>query len=168
MHIDETYLRILDVLQREARIPFTELADRVDRAESTVRDRVGALEHAGVLQGYRAVVDLREIGYGARGRVRADVDREALPEVSDRLASLPEVVHGTLSTGAKPLTVELVAQDLHALEHTVERDLSSLPLANTELDVVLRDVVPRRPRDLSRRYDGPLPLRSEDQATYRS
>lgn len=154
MQVDETYLRILDILQRDGRMAISELARRVDRAESTVRDRVACLEQEGIIQGYRAEIDPAKIGYPVRGVLRSDADRTAVPKITDRLKARPEVVSAHLSSGPKPLTVEVVARDLHSLERLLEDELAGLPLRDTELAIRLRDLVERRPRDLSRRYEG--------------
>lgn len=154
MHVDDTYLRILDVLQRDGRACFTDVASRVDRAETTVRDRVTALEREGIIRGYHAAVDLARIGYGARGVVRADVDRARLDELVTQLKALPEVVRAFVTTGRRPVTIELVARDLEAMEQVLEDRLAPTPLESPELGVLVRELVPRRPRDLSRRLDG--------------
>lgn len=157
MEIDKTYLKILDILQSEGRLPFTELADRVDRAETTVRDRVFALEREGVLEGYHASVDLESIGYRARGIVRADADRGQIDRIADRLSDLPEIVAARLTTGPRPVHAEIVASDLQHLETILEEEMAWSELRKPQLDMVVRDLVPRRPRDLSRRYNGAPP-----------
>ncbi|WP_239146955.1 Lrp/AsnC family transcriptional regulator [Streptomyces sp. SID10815] len=59
---DATDWRILDVLQREGRASFAELARAVSMSPSAVTERVRRLEEAGVIQGYAAVVDPDRLG----------------------------------------------------------------------------------------------------------
>jgi len=59
----DTYDRaILDVLQREGRIPNVQLASRVHLSESACLRRVRALEKAGLIERYTAVVDQQRAG----------------------------------------------------------------------------------------------------------
>lgn len=58
---DETDLMILRTLAQNARTPLIELAQHV--AIETVRQRIKKLEKAGVLQGYRPIINLQALGY---------------------------------------------------------------------------------------------------------
>lgn len=62
MTLDRTDLRILEVLQREGRISNQELAERVNLSPSPCLRRVRALEEAGVVRQYVALVDPRKVG----------------------------------------------------------------------------------------------------------
>jgi Lrp/AsnC family transcriptional regulator, leucine-responsive regulatory protein len=59
--LDDTDWVILNELQGEARISFTELARRVHLSTSATTERAKRLESAGVIQGYRAVANLDAI-----------------------------------------------------------------------------------------------------------
>lgn len=61
--LDTTDWFILAELQRDGRLPLTELARRVSLSASATTERVRRLEAAGVISGYRAVVDLGKVGY---------------------------------------------------------------------------------------------------------
>src|SRR5680860_357364 len=68
--LDETNRRILDELQADARLPLAELGRRVGMSAPAVGERVTRLEEAGVITGYRAVVDPRALGFGVSAIVR--------------------------------------------------------------------------------------------------
>jgi DNA-binding Lrp family transcriptional regulator len=145
VQLDGTNIRLLEMLQDDARTSIIDLARSVDRAESTVRERIAALERDGVLRGYRALVDPEKLGYGARAIVRADCDRRRIAEVGKRLAAVANVTSVTLTTGPKPLAIEVVAESLARLEQVLEERIAPLDLDNIEVDVVLRALVPPRP-----------------------
>ncbi|MCH7661987.1 MAG: AsnC family transcriptional regulator, partial [Euryarchaeota archaeon] len=48
--MDELDREILDVLRHDARIPYTEIADRVDTSEGTVRNRVERMVETDVIE----------------------------------------------------------------------------------------------------------------------
>lgn len=91
---DATDWRILDVLQREGRASFAELARAVSMSASAVTERVRRLEEAGVIQGYAAVVDPESLGLPILAFVRlrypnGDRYSKALPALSANLVGRP-------------------------------------------------------------------------------
>jgi Lrp/AsnC family transcriptional regulator, leucine-responsive regulatory protein len=146
--LDGTNLRLLDLLQKDARTSIIDLARAVDRAESTVRERIAAMERDGVLRGYRALVDPERLGYRARAVVRAECDLRRLAEVTRRLGAIPQVISVQLTTGAKPLVIELVGESLGKLEQVLEDRLAPLELEGVEVSLVLRSLVEPRPAPL--------------------
>ncbi|HPK31322.1 MAG TPA: winged helix-turn-helix transcriptional regulator [Ottowia sp.] len=60
--IDRIDRRILDVLQRQGRLPMTELAQEVGLSTSPVTERVRRMERAGIITGYQARVDPAALG----------------------------------------------------------------------------------------------------------
>jgi DNA-binding Lrp family transcriptional regulator len=144
VQLDSTNLRLLEMLQSDARTSIIDLARSVERAESTVRERIASMERDGVLKGYKALVDPEKLGFRARALIRADCDRRRLPDVTRRLAAVPHVVSVTLSTGAKPLLVELLAESPARLEHILEERIAPLELDGVEVELVLRSLVEPR------------------------
>lgn len=90
--IDETDLRIVTLLQENARTPNAEIARRLGMAPSAILERVRKLEERGVIQGYAARVNPEAVGLGLTAFVfvRSN-ERVGHPETSRKLAELPEV-----------------------------------------------------------------------------
>ena len=61
--MDERDLKIVALLQDDARLGYAEIGSQVGLAASSVHDRVRKLERAGVIKGYRAEVDHERIGF---------------------------------------------------------------------------------------------------------
>lgn len=62
--LDKTDRKLLELLQKDGRITNLELADRVALSPSACLRRVRALEEAGVIRGYAALLDPAKIGLG--------------------------------------------------------------------------------------------------------
>jgi len=60
--IDRIDRKILDALQREGRLPMTELAQRIGLTTSPCTERVKRLEREGVIEGYHARVNHEALG----------------------------------------------------------------------------------------------------------
>lgn len=145
VQLDGTNLRLLELLQEDARTSIIDLARSVDRAESTVRERIAALERDGVVKGYRALLDAEKLGFRARAHVRAACDRRRIAEAAKRLAAIPHVTRVDLTSGPKPLQFELMAESLARLEQVLEERIAPLELEGVEVEVVLRPLLAARP-----------------------
>ena len=62
--MDAVDRRLLDVLRTDGRASYAELARSVGLSSSAVHERVAKLESAGVITGYRAVVEPAALGLG--------------------------------------------------------------------------------------------------------
>ena len=62
MNLDKFDRQILEVLQEDGRISNQDLADRISLSPSPCLRRVRALEEAGIIAGYRAMLDANALG----------------------------------------------------------------------------------------------------------
>lgn len=141
--MDETNLRLLDLLQKNGRASIAELALAVNRSESTVRERLTALELGGFVQGYQARVDWGLMGLPARAVVRARCDSNQIAVVAQKLAAIPNVIRAVLLTGPRPILAILWVRDLQHL-HTLLRDRLGTFLTDVEAEVTLETLVEDR------------------------
>lgn len=73
--IDEIDTAILRALEKDGRISNTALAEKVSLSQSACLRRVQALEEAGVIMGYRAVLDRTKLGGGLKVYVAVGLSR---------------------------------------------------------------------------------------------
>lgn len=113
-HINDQILR---ELSRDGRISNLELADRVGLSPSACLRRVQELERAGVIAGYKAVLDRskRGIGFVAYVTVGLNQHTKDAQEAFERAISrAPEVVECHNITGAVEYLLRVEAADLVA------------------------------------------------------
>jgi Lrp/AsnC family leucine-responsive transcriptional regulator len=129
--LDAIDRRILVELQANARLSNVELADLVGLSPSPCLRRVKRLEAAGILRGYRAVLDRPAVGLPLTVFVELKVDRHSRDN-ADRLQAaleaLPQVVSCHMVSGAADFLVEIVAADLPAYERLLSDSLLTLPM----------------------------------------
>jgi Lrp/AsnC family leucine-responsive transcriptional regulator len=90
--LDERDLEIVAALQEDARATYADIAQRVGLSASSVHDRVRKLEQAGVIRGYRAIVDPDALGLLITALVAATpLDPQQPDDLPDRLADFPQV-----------------------------------------------------------------------------
>jgi Lrp/AsnC family leucine-responsive transcriptional regulator len=90
--LDERDLEIVAALQEDARATYADVGQRVGLSASSVHDRVRKLEQAGVIRGYRAIVDPGALGLLITALIAATpLDPQQPDDLPDRLADFPEV-----------------------------------------------------------------------------
>lgn len=129
MTLDEIDLRILKELQENARIPNVTLADRVGLSPAPCLRRVRALERAGVIRRYAALVDPAQIGVGLTVFLQAslNVHGPSQLEVFERaVVHRPEVVECYLMTGDADYMMRVAVRDVPAYERFLREALAGL------------------------------------------
>lgn len=140
--MDSIDQRIIEALARDGRLSWRDLGDLVHLSATSTADRVRRLERAGVIAGYRAVLDPAALGR----TVRAVID-VALPPGGDpaafeaRLAERTEVTFAAYVTGPADYTVLADCAGPEGLDLLVRWLKQEAGAARTESKVVLRSVI---------------------------
>ena len=74
--MDKLDQRILELIKDNARLSYSEIGKSVGISRVAVKKRMDAMENAGVIRGYRTVIDEEQAQEG----IRYTIDIEALPE----------------------------------------------------------------------------------------
>jgi len=119
--IDDIDRKILEVLQRDCRTPYSEIAKRLNIAESTVRYRVNRLRREGVITNFMALLDPRKIGLKITAIVLMKLDAKHIVESSKKLAAFKELHHLFQSTGEYDLVSVVHAKDMLHLNELMRR-----------------------------------------------
>ncbi|WP_199829510.1 Lrp/AsnC family transcriptional regulator [Streptomyces sp. MMG1121] len=121
---------ILFHLRRDGRLTNVELAQRVGLTPPPCLRRVKRLEEAGVITGYRAVVDPEALGRGLEVLIDVEVsanDRTTFLEFEDTVAGYDEVIEFRRMYGRPDYFVRVAVADHAAYEAFLVEKLSGLP-----------------------------------------
>jgi len=111
MAVDELNKKILEILRKNGRTSFTNIAEEVRVSEATVRKRIKVLEEKKVILGYTVVLDPLKMGYNVVAMVGLDIDPKKFLFVSEKIRELDEVRWVATSTGEHMLLMEVWAED---------------------------------------------------------
>ncbi len=90
--LDDRDLLIVAALQEDARATYADVARRVGLSASSVHQRVRRLEVAGVIQGYRAVVDPESLGLFVTALISVmPLDPKQPDDLPERVREFPEI-----------------------------------------------------------------------------
>lgn len=140
MMLDLTDLRLLDLLQHDARTSNAELARTVGMAPSAVLERVRKLEERRLIRGYEARLDPKVLGAGLLAFifVRAD-EAVGVRTTTDRLALIPEVQEVHHIAGEDCFLLKVRVQDTEALSQLLQDQIGTIPtVRSTRTTIVLR------------------------------
>jgi Lrp/AsnC family transcriptional regulator for asnA, asnC and gidA len=142
-NLDDLDIAILDQLEKDGRMPFTELAKTLGKPTSTVRDRVQRLEQSGVIRGYSADIDLGKLGYAIKAVVQTSRDqRVPVQDLLDSVARVAEIERVQLMTGETDELITIYVRDVDHLRRFLYDDIVQLPgISRTSSTIVLHEVV---------------------------
>ena len=150
--LDRIDRKILDLLQRHARLPVAELARSVGLSASPCAERVRRLERAGVIRGYTVDIDPASQGYMDTLIVHVTLEshsEETLYEFGRALAQIPEVLEAFLVSGDYDYYIRIAVRDTRDYERLLREQLYRIPgIRHSKSSFVLR-----------RLKQSPLPLR---------
>ena len=141
---DEAGRRILRVLQKDSRISNHDLAAKAGLSPSACWRRVRALEEAGVLRRYVALVEPERAGLSFSAIVHVTLTRHDSGHVEtfiSRVRDRPEVLECLATTGEADYHLHVLCEDKEAYNNFLEGFLFKLPgIAHIRTNLVLKVV----------------------------
>lgn len=130
MDLDRIDRTILRLLQENARISHTALAEAVGLSPTPLAQRLRKLESRGVIQGYAARIDPESVGRGTMAFVgvkQVDHRTEAHQAFVQAMAALPEVLEVHHVAGDEDFLLKVAVRDMRAYERFLLEGLGRIP-----------------------------------------
>jgi DNA-binding Lrp family transcriptional regulator len=142
--LDATDWRILKELQANGRITNVELASKVGISPPPCLRRVRALEEAGMITGYFAVLDEKTLGFEVIAFASVGLHSQAesdLQAFENRVLSWPLVRECYMLSGEADFILKCVAPDLTTFQDFIIGELTAAPnVASVKTTLVIRRV----------------------------
>ncbi|QKR00478.1 Lrp/AsnC family transcriptional regulator [Metallosphaera tengchongensis] len=90
-YLDGIDRKILDILQKDSRTPFSRLAKMLDLSESTIHMRVKRLVKEGVIKNFGIEIDLDRIGLNVLAFVLIKAEPKKYEEILKKLIEMKEI-----------------------------------------------------------------------------
>ncbi|MBM3977306.1 MAG: Lrp/AsnC family transcriptional regulator [Planctomycetes bacterium] len=138
--LDPIDLRILQLLQPNARISNADVARELSMAPSAILERIRKLEQRGLIQAYETRVEPRKVGLSLTAFVfvRADEPPAGGPTIGDQLAALPELLEVHQVAGEDCYLVKLRARDTDDLARVLSQRIGGVRgVRSTRTTIVL-------------------------------
>lgn len=142
MRLDAIDWRILKELQADGSMTNVALAERVGLSPPPCLRRVRALEEAGLITGYTALLDERRLGFPVEAFVLVRLHSQAegdLRAFENRVLAWPSVRDAHMLSGESDYVLRCVARDIEGFQEFVLRELTAAPnVASVKTHLTIR------------------------------
>jgi Lrp/AsnC family transcriptional regulator, regulator for asnA, asnC and gidA len=143
--IDNIDLKILEILMKDAKKPYTEVAKKVNVSGGTVHVRMKKMEDAGIVLGTTLQIDYAKLGYDITAFMGIDLEKSELyDQVIEKLKAIPEIVSIHYTTGNYSMFLKLHCKDTRHLKDVLHDKIQRVKgIARTETMVSLEESLNR-------------------------
>ncbi|MEA3137951.1 MAG: Lrp/AsnC family transcriptional regulator, leucine-responsive regulatory protein [Gammaproteobacteria bacterium] len=144
MLFDRFDAKILDALQRDGRTSVVDLAESIGLSPTPCARRIKALESAGAIEGYAAILDPPKVGLAVLAIVQVKLTEhtdETVARFEREIQLMEEVTRCFAMTGSYDFILEVYGKDLDALSNVVLKKLIRVPnVRDMQSSVVLATI----------------------------
>src|SRR5918911_261260 len=120
--LDATGWRLLQELQQNARLSYTELGQRVGLSLPAVTERVRKMEEAGIITGYHAEVNLAKVGLPVLAIIHLEsIGGQSCTYAVSQVSKIPEVLESYRVTGSDSIIVQVAATSVDHLTRVIDQ-----------------------------------------------
>lgn len=139
--LDSVDLKLLKMLNANARIPISKMGREVGLSTSGVRRRIKLLERSGLIKGYTTIIDPKKLDRGLLAFVSVDIDFQGMQKLISRLSKSHEVCELHRTTGGHNLMIKIRVKDLESLNKFIKENIYSFdPVKNVRTVVVMETI----------------------------
>ncbi len=144
MQVDDTDRKLLRLLQDDATLSGSELAERAGMSSGSCWRRIEKMESAGVIKGRKVEINYQALGYAVEVFLRITLDKtqnNAFAEFIREAKKIPEVAAIQTLLGRVDIRMDVRARDLnHYLEIYKSRVLALPHLADIEALLLVSEI----------------------------
>lgn len=143
--IDQTDLRILEILLADAKRPYTEVARRANVSQGTVHIRMAKLEEAGIVEKTTLKINHARVGFDITAFIGIYLEKSALYDrVLEKLKAIPEITNIHYTTGNYSMFVKIHCRDTTHLKQVLHDKMQQVEgIERTETMISLEESLDR-------------------------
>jgi Lrp/AsnC family transcriptional regulator for asnA, asnC and gidA len=119
--MDEKDRIIIDILLKNARIPYTDIAKKLGVSETAVRKRIKKLEKERIIEGYTIKVNPSRLGYKSIAHVGIDTEPGHFLGVACRLTEMEEIKCVAITSGSNMIVADIWAKNNKHLSEIINK-----------------------------------------------
>lgn len=142
--LDKIDLKILKLLQQNARIPMTELAEKVGLSTTPVTERVRRLERDNIISGYHARLNPHAVGQSLLVFVEIKLRSKSgniFEDFRHEVTRIPQILECHLVSGEYDYLIKVRLPDMSAYRDMLGNILLQLPAAAESRSYVVMEEV---------------------------
>lgn len=139
MQLDDTHVRMLELLREDGRMSVAALAEHLGISRSNAYARYEALLRSGVVKGVHAEVEPSAVGLGVAAMVFITLRQSQWADFRARLSSVQELEYFAVTTGEHDGMMLVRAPDVAAIHELVATQLAQWPSIKATTTVFIMD-----------------------------
>lgn len=143
--LDETDLHILDIITKNARIPFKDVAAECGVSRASVHQRVTRMTEMGVITGSGYHIDPKRVEFKTCSYIGIFLDKGGMYKtVAQEIMHIPEVVECHYTTGQYAIFIKVYARDNEHLKEVLNEKIQRISgVSSTETFISLEETFKR-------------------------
>lgn len=145
-NLDKTDLKILKILQQDAKITNLQLSTEIGLSPAPTLERVKKLEAAKLIKGYYTQLDNEALGIGISAIIQITLTRQvenAISNFKKEINKIPEIMECYQVTGNADYVLIVMLKDIRDFESLISQKLSKME----EIGQMQTMVVLSKPKD---------------------
>ncbi len=148
VQLDDLDLQILDILIKDARTPYLEIARICHVSGGTIHVRMKKMEDLGIIRGTKILLDMSKLGYDVCCFIGVYLDKSSsFQEAVESMSKIKEIVELHYTTGNYTLFVKVVCKNIAHLQELLLTSINLIPgVQRTDTFISLSQPVDRNVR----------------------
>lgn len=145
INLDEIDKKILSILTKNAKTPYTDIAKEIHVSGGTVHVRMNKMEEMGIVKGANLLVDYEKLGYDVAAFLGIYLNKSSLyDDVAAQLAKIPEVVGAHYTTGTYSIFAKIICRNTNHLRDVLHDKIQPIEgIQRTETFISLQESINR-------------------------
>ena len=140
MKIDRTDKKILEILQKNAKITNAKLSKQIGLSPAPTLERVRKLESRGIISGYHAKLNMSKVGLGVSTFVMVSLkghNKKNLQSFLDKIKDVENIVECHHITGSGDFILRIVAEDIESYQELMLDKVSEIEVTDRLQSMVI-------------------------------
>lgn len=125
--LDELDLQILDILIKDSRTPFLEIARQCHVSGGTIHVRMKKMEDIGIIKGTKLIVNTAKLGYDVCCFIGIYLDKSnSFNNVLEQLEAIREIVELHYTTGEYTIFIKVICKSIGDLQNLLMNKIQAV------------------------------------------
>ncbi len=141
-HIDSLDKKILNILLKDARTPFLEIARECKVSGAAIHQRLQKIIDAGIINGSQFNINPYALGFNTCAfiGIQVNLTNRSHDEVLERINEIPEIVEAHHISGKYSILIKAYTKNNENLKKLIVEEIQTIPeITNTETFVSLEE-----------------------------
>ena len=134
--IDNLDKRILEIMKKDSRCPYVEIADKLGVSEGTVRSRVHKMTEDGIIRGFTIKTSYKNVKALVEVKIDVNTDTEAIAKELSKYDGVTEVFE---VTGDQDIIAIVDVESSQSLNEIIERVRRYDNVLSTRTRLILKE-----------------------------